>query len=685
MNAEEIRARLAEANRLDPADGGPGGTGYVEAMRALVPHAEALGDPGLLFTVRLSFSWALRFKPLEDKGSGAFFGEAVPVLRRCLLMWHAEPHLFDADDVRAMWNQFFLNVDVYTWLYPEPADRIHRFLDELEKYCPPTRVWTRYAIEYHRMIVDARRGDVGAVERRWHRLRAQGDPDEHFHLDGKACQESRMWQRLGRNDRALEVLAPLAAGQVSARGQEFADDLIMPYLRAGRLDEAVVAHQRTYARPGMKLEDVAGHLEFCARTGNEERGIEVLHRNLNYFANDVTSVESMWTAAAGALLCRQVLAKNLDREWIWPCDCGKECDCQTEWSFADLGAVLRWDAVAFAAKVDELNGTGFQGEKIREVLASGPIVGSLPLPPARSPYVIPTPDPDTVAPKRLAFLAELVSRPRSRRYTLFTTLAELVRSQAIRDPYQRDQIWEAVPTTLDRVLVRPAVHLAQVDGLLRALEPHCRNGSGDLHTLRWFRVELEVRRGDADAATAAWTAFTDLPPAGEYTTPENILRRTLWWLDLGLDDAIASRPPKEDHLIVPYLRAGRHDEARAVHERTRETATDAPEVAAHLEYCAATGNLDLGRRLILRHLDLFRNDRNDWDCTIDRIRLYGAVTRLCDRIADDGAEEPWTWPGDECCDPEEGWTYTRLADECRVDHALFVARWAELGARCPTC
>jgi hypothetical protein len=746
LDQDEISARLEAADGLDPADGGPGGEVYVEAMRSIVPHAEALGDPELVFRVRLSFTWALRSKPLK-KGSSDFFGEAIPVLRKCLLMWHAEPHRFPEGDVRAMWNQLFLIVDAYVWLYPQPAPRIHRLLDELERYCPPTRRWTRYAIDHYRMKVEARRGDLDAVERLWRRLRAQTAPEEHLYLDGKAAHDAIMWQRLGRNDRAIEVLAPLVAGQIRTRaGAEHADDLLMPYLRAGRLDEAVAAHQRTYARPGMKLEDVAAHLEFCVRTGNEERGLDVLQRNLHYFEQDVSSVELMWTATAAALLCRRVMEKDLDREWIWPCDCDDpECDAGAVWSYTDLGSRLRWQAVNFSQEVDELNGTSFQSEKIIELLHAEPIVGDLPLPsdtaeprhraappPAahlvsatvgdlrdelcaartlERPKVrsirmqrllqnaIAQEHPEMALEIRLALLEELGSWKHARRHRLFTTLAEIARLHGTRlhgarpsplDADRLDRMWAAVPVTLDRILTYPAVHAAQIRGLLRTLEPHCRPGTEDLHHLRWFRVELEVRRGDLHAARAAWAAFGDLPPAHAFTIRPNILRRTRWWLDLGRDDEavesmaplLADAPPgdedREDYLLLPHLRSGRLDQAREIHERTYRTVHGAPEVAAHLEFCARVGEPDHGRQIVQRNLDLFHTSRDDHECSIDRLRAYGAAIRICERIVADGLDETWTWPADECCPPEDGWTYARFAASCRFEGDLFATRWDEL-------
>jgi hypothetical protein len=379
LDRDAILTRLKAADELDPEDGGPGGEVYAEAMRSIVPLAEALGDPDLHFRVLLSFAWSLRGKPLV-KSQSEFFGEALPVLRKCLLMWHAEPHLFPEDLVRSMWNQLFLIVDAYVWLYPEPAQRIHRFLDELERYCPPSRRATRYALDHYRMKVEARRGAHDAVERLWTRLRAQGPPEAHFHEDGVAVHQALMWRRLGRNDRAVEVLAPLAR-TVETAGRGYADDLIMPYLCAGRSAEAAAAHQRSFTVPGMKLEDVAAHLEFCARTGNEERGSEVLRRNLHYFEKDVSSVEAMWAAAAAALLCDRIVAKGLDREWLWPCDCD-DPGCDPKWTYTELGATLRREAVDFSLHLDALNDTSFQSERIKALLRAEPLVPHLPLPPA---------------------------------------------------------------------------------------------------------------------------------------------------------------------------------------------------------------------------------------------------------------------------------------------------------------
>jgi hypothetical protein len=589
------------------------------------------------------------------------------------------------------------------------------------------------------MHVEARRGDEEAVERIWRRLSPQGRPEVHLHADAAVASDGRMWLRLGRFQRAVEVLAPLATGQLpTGPGVVHDDELIMPYLHVGRVDEAVAAHQRCYSRTGMKLQDVAAHLEFCARTGSLERGLDVLHRNLHYVEPGIDQVEPMWTAAAAALLCLRVMEQDLDREWIWPCDCDDPATCTNGvvWSYAELASQLRWDVMTFAEKLDELDDAEFQSTKMRDMLLAEPIAGGLVLPPdtaeprhraawpvaahlpvatveglrdglreARALERVGARDSrmqlllqnavaggraEVATEIRLASVADLVARPRSRPHRLFALLAEVVRHYAARpstlDADQADLMWSAVPVAVDRVLTHPAVHLAQIRGMLRRLEPHCRPGRTDLHHLRWFTVEAAVRRGDADAAVAACAAFDDLPPDPAYATQANILRRTRWWLDLHRDsDAIAALTAvagdgadREDYLLMAYLRTGRLDEAHAVHERTHRTATDAPEVAVHLQFCASTGRLERGDELIQRHLPLFAADLNDATGSIDRVRVYAAAARMSARIVSAGRDRTWTWPAAEAYPAEDDWSYERMAEAYSWAAASLATRWDEL-------
>ncbi|MFV2178239.1 hypothetical protein ACFHW2_38120 [Actinomadura sp. LOL_016] len=738
-STEELRRRYKAARRLCP--GGPEGDKerYLDVLEVLHADAEAYGEPEILFEIRIEYAYSLSIKGWKEH-SREVTSRWLAVLRKSLLMWHEAPHRYGEGDVSAMWTQFYRLLDWYTRFHPEPADRVSRLIDELERYCPPTRTGARYALDTARMRIAARRGDVDEVDRLWRGLRVREVPEEHFVRDSMPVACATMWTRLGRYDRAIEAMAPLLAGQIPTDGARvYEDDLLMPYLHTGRVDEAVAVHQRTYTRSGMKLEDVAAHLEFCARTGNEERGLDVLHRNLKRIGYDCQYVVEAWTAAAAALLCLRAAAKGLDREWVWPCDCDDpDCTVAALWSAAELGGHLRWNALKFARRVDRLNGTSSFGERIDALIHAEPLIERLELPPDSEPpaySAVPRPsghldvrdadglrgkleraremEPrmprialtqrvvqnamaagavDVLAEARFQLLDDLLQPRRHRsRNPRFSALRELFRMLDERtipaEPGRIDALWRAVPVVLDGALTRPGPPLRQVHGLLDAADRRCRPGTDDRHHVRWFRTEAAARSGNADAARAAWARFRELPPVKTYTDRDTVLRGVVWWLDLGCDrDAIAAAAPileggddrHEDLLLPAYLRTGRTDDAREVHERTHGTARHAPEVTAHLHFCAETGLLERGREILHRTLDLFHGSNADDDFTFADMRLYTAGARMCELLADAGHGGAWTWPADECCADEHDWTYARLAKECRRSVAEESRRWEEV-------
>ncbi|OLT27101.1 hypothetical protein BJF79_42810 [Actinomadura sp. CNU-125] len=634
-------------------------------------------------------------------------------------------------------------VDWYTRFDVEPADRVHRLIDELERYCTPMRPWVRYALDDARMKLAARCGNVAEVERLWRRLRVQGTPQEHYVPDGHAAANVRTLARFGLHDLALAAAVPVLAGHIPTREDRlFETVLLMPYLHLGRLDDAVEAHRRTDAPTGMLYEDIAAHLEFCARTGNERRGMDVLHRNLRLAGLGCRYLVHLWTAAAAALLCRRVCELGLDREWFWPCGCDEDdCDDLPLISYAKLGRQLRWDAVNLAREIGEKDGNTYLADRVEALIRAEPVVDRLELAPPRADpsgaagatdAAVPRADhldvsdaaglrreleraktiekarprigrtqrvlqnatagglTDVVVEARFALLDELLAERReSWRQDLFSTVDELFRLHGDRpDLFGAERsgvLWEAVPVTFDRVLASPGPHLRQIRDLLDRAEPHCRPGTDDLHHVRWFRAEAAARVGDADALRAAWEEFRELPGAGRYAGREFVSRRAQWWIDVGCDEEafavmaplVADGDEREDLLLMPYLRAGLAEKAREVHERTYRTASGIPEVTAHLLYCAEVGAVEHGREIVLRVLDLF-HIKYDEDFPFDTLRAYAGGVRVCERIVASGLDETWTWPADECCEPEDGWSFARLAESCRDYLGVYAHRWEEL-------
>lgn len=134
--------------------------------------------------------------------------------------------------------------------------------------------------------------------------------DDYSHCD--ACvrsDASGFLSEIGRDDEAIVLLDELIEGGYSC-GDEPENALsrgLLPYLRAGRLDDAKAAHFRSYtlARDNAdNLGIIANHFIFCAVTGNEARGLAMLERHLSWFVHDQLNADGQFAGlvAAGVLL-----------------------------------------------------------------------------------------------------------------------------------------------------------------------------------------------------------------------------------------------------------------------------------------------------------------------------------------------------------------------------------------------
>lgn len=139
--------------------------------------------------------------------------------------------------------------------------------------------------------------------------------DDYSHCD--ACVRSEAAAFLaerGNEDEALILIAEMIEGGFSC-GDEPENALsqaLLPYLRAGRLDEAKSAHLRSYrmARDNPdKISIIANHLVFCAVTGNEARGLALLERHISWLAHDGLNVGAHFSS----LVAYGILLDAIDR------------------------------------------------------------------------------------------------------------------------------------------------------------------------------------------------------------------------------------------------------------------------------------------------------------------------------------------------------------------------------------
>ncbi|REE98258.1 tetratricopeptide repeat protein [Thermomonospora umbrina] len=358
---------------------------YGEARTVLVEDAlrrsEAAGDEELAFRVRMELTGAYQY--------GGEPAKAFTTFSRCLTQHDRDPGTFGQGE-RLLWH-FKWVVNSLT-LFPEiPLDRTYAVLDDMERRYR-LGGHSLHAVYCYRHAVARHLGDFEEADRwygRWHTApRDQLSDCEGCDPSAKAYYQSER----GRHEEAVAIAAPVLNAEINCteQPQSILTNLLTSYLHSGRLDEAGRAHRRAYrlVRPNIRdLSDIAEHVRFCALTGNEARGLEILERHLGWLDRAPSPYSAMAFAAAGALLLRRL----------------------TEGGFADgltlrrpsgevtvdrLREELSAQASGLAERFDARNGTSRQGDLVRGTLAAEPVVEHLPLTPyARRPAAAPSPVP----------------------------------------------------------------------------------------------------------------------------------------------------------------------------------------------------------------------------------------------------------------------------------------------------
>ncbi|MEV7321270.1 hypothetical protein [Streptomyces sp. NPDC093970] len=198
--------------------------------------------------------------------------------------------------------------------------------------------------------------------------------------DCEACEIcERALHHLAADDdeRALRAWEPVLAGKEScqeepARTVSYA---LLPMLRTGRTDQARELHLTGYRacrrNPSMSGE-VGRHLEFCALTGNEARGLELLAENRNLF-DDVDSPLDQLAFLTGV----EVLLQRV--EHLGHGELPAAGYPGRTWTVAGLRAEVRRRADGLAARFDARNGTTAHADRRAARLERAPLLDTLQL------------------------------------------------------------------------------------------------------------------------------------------------------------------------------------------------------------------------------------------------------------------------------------------------------------------
>ncbi|WP_079423601.1 tetratricopeptide repeat protein [Streptomyces katrae] len=183
--------------------------------------------------------------------------------------------------------------------------------------------------------------------------------------------------RSGEDAAALELWAPVLTGASSCAEEPQSSQAraLLPLVRLGRTDEARAHHLTGYravrGKTGMQQE-VGLHLEFCALTRNEGRGLEILAENRPLFEAAGAPLNRLgFLTGVEVLLARLVADGHAGTPVAGPPG--------RNWTAGELLATVRAEAERLAGAFDARNGTTEQGDRRRTRLERGPLLDE-PLP-----------------------------------------------------------------------------------------------------------------------------------------------------------------------------------------------------------------------------------------------------------------------------------------------------------------
>ncbi|MFF2364704.1 hypothetical protein ACFVU0_18690 [Streptomyces sp. NPDC058122] len=191
------------------------------------------------------------------------------------------------------------------------------------------------------------------------------------------CERALFHLAAGDDERALRVWEPVLAGKDSCQEEpaRSISHALLPLLRTGAADRAVELHLAGYRacrrNPSMAGE-IGRHLEFCALTGNEARGLELLAENRGLF-DEVESPRDMLDFLTGV----EVLLRRV--EHLGHGELPAAGFAGRAWTVAGLRAEVAHRADDFAARFDARNGTTAHADRRVARVERAPLLDALEL------------------------------------------------------------------------------------------------------------------------------------------------------------------------------------------------------------------------------------------------------------------------------------------------------------------
>jgi tetratricopeptide (TPR) repeat protein len=358
---------------LREAYGMPFGSAQIALVEQIIQHADAAGLDELRF--------AARMQATTSYVHGGEPAKSFVTFSWCLSEYDKHPDRHDREDESLLLWHFKYMVGGLTKFPEVPLQRTYDVLDDMERRFRAGG-HSLHAVYQHRWVVASHIGDPSADE--WFAKWSAAPRDRNSDCDG--CDPTSKVEHLaerGRDEEAVTLARPVLAGRLTCveQPQSILTELLFPYLRTGRLDEAADAHRRAYRRLRGNIADLAGistHIAFCASTGNETRGLELVERHLSWLDSAPSPYAAMWFAASSALLLDRLAGRHPDvtlrrTTGVLGTSLGVEVPV------GELAEELATYARGIAARFDARNGSSYVGDQVAARLAASPVVEYLPL------------------------------------------------------------------------------------------------------------------------------------------------------------------------------------------------------------------------------------------------------------------------------------------------------------------
>ncbi|GGZ37157.1 hypothetical protein GCM10010387_34070 [Streptomyces inusitatus] len=360
QNTDELYQALQENGRR------PYGRPRTVTAEELVDTAELLADPAALVHALLELQDAYTY--------GSEPRKSPVVFARLLALFDEQPDVFDERRRHALFWRFKWVANALRALPEMPLTSLRQWLTEMrDRYEKAGLGLQPYYGQAYQLAAHRGEDTTVAYELWAGRRRTPLSDCEACEI----CELARHHLAAGDDERALAAWEPVLDGKESCREEpaRSVSYALLPLLRTGRVERARELHLAGYRgcrRDPAMSQEVGRHLEFCALTGNEARGLELLAENRSLL-DEVESPLDLYDFLTGV----EVLLQRV--ELLGHGELPAAGYAGRTWTVTALRAEVSTRADDLAARFDARNATTAHTDRRRARLDRAPLLDALEL------------------------------------------------------------------------------------------------------------------------------------------------------------------------------------------------------------------------------------------------------------------------------------------------------------------